>query len=109
MRHEHAALSREWSPGFVRNVEFGKLRMLAKNAPWSWVARHAAAACKFATGDARRAVGSRNAHAARLVLARLRALGSSATAWPGTCQLRGIESRLAPLDGRELRPFIDMS
>ncbi len=109
VRHEHAALSREWSPGFVCNVEFGKLRMLAKNAPWIWVARHAAAACKFAFGDARHAVDRRNAHAARLVLARLRALGSSASAWPGTWQLRGIESRLAPLDGRELRPFIEMS
>lgn len=109
VRHEHAALSREWSPGFVRNVEFGKLRMLAKNAPWLWVARHAAAACKFASGDARHAVGSRNAHAARLVFARLRALGSSASAWPGTRRLRAIESRLAPLDGRELCPFIEMS
>ena len=33
VRHAHAASSREWSPAFVRNVEFGKLRMLAKNAP----------------------------------------------------------------------------
>ena len=109
VRHEHAALSREWSPGFVHNVEFGKLRMLAKNAPWSWVARHAAAACKFASDDARHAVGSRNAHAAHLVFARLRALSNSATSWPRTWQLRGIEARLAPLDGRELRPFIEMS
>lgn len=109
VRHEHAALSREWSPAFVRNVEFGKLRMLGKNAPWTWMAQHAAAAVKFASGDARRALGVRDAEAARLVVARLSALTSAATAWPQTWRCRRLEARLAPLDGRELRPFIEMS
>jgi len=109
VRHEHAALSREWSPDFVRNVEFGKLRMLGKNAPPSWIARHAAAALKFASGDARHAFTTRNADSALLAVARLRALSHAATAGPRTWQLRGIEARLAPLDGRELRPFLEMS
>lgn len=109
VRHEHAALSREWSPRFVRNVEFGKLRMLGKNAPLAWAARHAAVALKFATDDARRALGMRNLEAARLVVARLSALRGAATAWPRTWQARRLEARLAPLDGRELSPFIEMS
>ena len=109
VRHEHAALSREWSPAFVRNVEFGKLRMLGKNAPWTWMVQHAAAAVKFASGDAGRALGVRDAEAARLVVARLSALTSAATAWPQTWRCRRLEARLAPLDGRELRPFIEMS
>ncbi|MDE2867490.1 MAG: glycosyltransferase family 2 protein [Chloroflexota bacterium] len=109
VRHEHAALSCEWSPAFVRNVEFGKLRMLGKNAPRAWMVRHAAAAVKFASGDARRALGMRNAEAARLVFARLSALTSAVNAWPRTWQCRRLEARLAPLDGRELSPFIEMS
>ena len=109
VRHEHAALSREWSPGFVRSVEFGKLRMLGKNAPRAWVARHAAAALKFASGDARRALGLRNLEAARLAAARLQALRHAAAAWPQTWRRRSVEARLAPLDGRELRPFIEAS
>ncbi|MDE0047589.1 MAG: glycosyltransferase family 2 protein [Chloroflexota bacterium] len=108
VRHEHAALSREWSPGFVRNVEFGKLRMLGKNAPWAWVAQHAAAAVKFGAGDARRGLGMRNAEAARLAFARLLALTSAATVGSRTWQCRRREARLAPLDGRELHPFIEM-
>ncbi|MCY3958919.1 MAG: glycosyltransferase [Chloroflexi bacterium] len=108
VRHEHAALSREWSPSFVHNVEFGKLRMLGKNAPRTWAVQHAAAAVKFASGDARRALGMRNAEAARLVVARLSALASAAAAWPRTWQCRRLEARLAPLDGRELSPFIEM-
>ena len=109
VRHEHAALSREWSPGFVRNVEFGKLRMLGKNAPWSWTAQHAAAALKFASGDVRHALALRDVEAARRVAARLRALGDAVFAGPRTRQLRGVEARLAPLDGRELRPFLESS
>ena len=109
VRHEHAALSREWSPGFVRNVEFGKLRMLGKNAPLTWVSQHAAAAMKFASGDARRAFGTRSAEAARLAFSRLSALTSATAAWPRTWQCRRLEARLAPLDGRELCPFIEMS
>lgn len=109
VRHEHAALSREWSPGFVRNVEFGKLRMLGKNAPQSWLLRHAAAALKFAAGDARRALAAPDAQAARLVDARLQALGNALTVWPHTWRLRRVEACLAPLDGRELRPFIETS
>ena len=53
VRHEHAAFSKEWSPGFTRNVEFGKLRMLTKNAPVLWTFRHMAAATKYAWNDAR--------------------------------------------------------
>ena len=109
VRHEHAALSREWSPAFVRNVEFGKLRMLGKNAPWSWVLRHAATAMKFVSGDARRTLGRRDLEAARLVVARLHGLRDAATAWPRTWQCRRLEARLASLDGRELSPFIEMS
>lgn len=109
VRHEHAALSREWSPGFVRNVEFGKLRMLGKNAPPSWVSRHAATALNFASGDFRNALVLRDVEAARRVAARLRALGDAALAGPRTWRLRGQEARLAPLDGRELRPFLESS
>ena len=109
VRHEHAALSREWSPGFVRNVEFGKLRMLGKNGPRSWVAQHAAAALKFASGDIQHALALRDVEAARRVAARLRALGDAALAGPRTWQLRSVEARLAPLDGRELRPFLESS
>lgn len=109
VRHEHAALSREWSPGFVRNVEFGKLRMLAKNAPRSWVTQHAAAAVNFASGDFRHALALRDVEAARRVGARLRALGDAVRAAPRTWRLRGVEARLAPLDGRELRPFLESS
>ena len=109
VRHEHAALSREWSPGFVRNVEFGKLRMLGKNAPRSWVAQHASAALKFASGDFRHALTLRDIEAARRVAARLRALGDAVLAGPQTWRLRGVEARLAPLDGRELRPFLESS
>jgi GT2 family glycosyltransferase len=109
VRHEHAALSREWSPGFVRNVEFGKLRMLGKNAPRSWVGQHAAATLKFAFGDFRNALVLRDVEAARRVAARLRALGDAALAGPRTWRLRGREARLAPLDGRELRPFLEPS
>lgn len=107
VRHEHAALSREWSPEFVRNVEFGKLRMLGKNAPPSWVAQHAAAALKFASGDIRHALALRDVEAARRTAARFRALGGALRAGAGTWRLRGVEARLAPLDGRELRPFLE--
>ncbi len=107
VRHEHAALSREWSPGFVRSVEFGKLRMLGKNAPPAWVGQHAAAALKFASGDVRHALALRDVEAARRVAARLRALGDAVVAGPHTWRLRRVEARLAPLDGRELRPFIE--
>ena len=107
VRHEHAALSREWSPGFVRSVEFGKLRMLGKNAPLSWVSRHVAAALKFASGDAQRALRLRNLAAAGLAAARLQALRHAAAAWPQTWRRRSVEARLAPLDGRELRPFVE--
>ena len=107
VRHEHAALSREWSPGFVRNVEFGKLRMLGKNAPRSWVTQHAAAALRFASGDVRHALALRDVEAARRVAARLRALRDAVAAGPRTWRLRSVEARLAPLDGRELRPFIE--
>ncbi len=109
VRHEHAALSREWSPGFVRSVEFGKLRMLGKNAPRSWVAQHAAAALKFTSGDIRHALAVRDVEAARRAAARLRALRDVVVAGPRTWRLRGVEARLAPLDGRELRPFIELS
>ena len=109
VRHEHAALSREWSPGFVRNVEFGKLRMLGKNAPRSWVAQHASAALKFASSDFRHAMTLRDVEAARRVAARLRALGDAVLAGPQTWRLRDVEARLAPLDGRELRPFYESS
>lgn len=109
VRHEHAALSQEWSPGFVRNVEFGKLRMLGKNAPISWVSRHTAAAMKFAVGDGRRALALLGDGAARQAVARLRALAAATLASHQTWRLRGVEARLAPLDGRELRPFIEMT
>ena len=109
VRHEHAALSREWSPGFVRSVEFGKLRMLGKNAPRLWVTRHAATALKFATGDFRNALALRDVEAARRVAARARALGDAVIAGPRTWRLRSVEARLAPLDGRELRPFLESS
>lgn len=109
VRHEHAALSREWSPGFVRSVEFGKLRMLGKNAPRSWVTQHAAAALKFASGDFRHALAVRDVEAARRVAARLRALADTVVAGPRTWRLRSVEARLAPLDGRELRPFLESS
>ena len=109
VRHEHAALSREWSPGFVGSVEFGKLRMLGKNAPRSWVVHHTAAALKFASGDFRHALALRDVEAARRVMARLQALSHAGIAGPVTWRLRSVEARLAPLDGRELRPFLDSS
>ena len=109
VRHEHAALSQEWSPGFVRNVEFGKLRMLGKNAPLSWVARHSATALKFALGDGRLALGSIDDDAARQMAARLQALGGAAIGSGQTWRLRNVEARLAPLDGREIQPFVEIS
>ena len=107
VRHEHAALSHEWSPTFVRNVEFGKLRMLAKNAPRLWGLQHTAAIIQSALDDSRRSITLRDAQAGRLALARLRALRDTFLASPYTFQLRNTEARLAPLDGREIDAFIE--
>ena len=107
VRHEHAALSHEWSPGFVRNVEFGKLRMLAKNAPRLWGLQHTATIIQSALDDARRSIILRDTQAARLALARISALRATFLALPYTIQLRNTEARLAPLDGREITAFIE--
>ncbi|MBM4436215.1 MAG: glycosyltransferase family 2 protein [Actinobacteria bacterium] len=112
VRHAHAALSREWSPGFIRNVEFGKLRMLGKNAPWPWVRRALAANLKFGgaagLGASRSAVRGRpDAAASGEVRARAQALLQTLLAMPTTMRLRRLERQLAPLDGRELLPFFE--
>ena len=107
VRHEHAAFSKEWSPGFTRNVEFGKLRMLTKNAPVLWTFRHMAAATKYAWNDARVGIFQLDGTAIALSISRVRALLQVVTAAPRTFQLRVNEGRHAPLDGRELNPFLE--
>ncbi|HCU72440.1 MAG: hypothetical protein CL790_04610 [Chloroflexi bacterium] len=107
VRHEHAAFSKEWSPGFTRNVEFGKLRMLTKNAPFLWTLRHMAAATKYAWNDAQVGILQLDGASIALSLARARALLQVVTAAPKTFQLRVNEGRHAPLDGRELNPFLE--
>ena len=112
VRHEHAALSREWSPGFIRNVAFGKLRMLGKNAPPGWLVQHAGTDIKFSLHAGLRATralvrGRLDAASGREAQARVAALAQALIAWPETARLRGIERRLAPLDGRELAPFYE--
>ena len=107
VRHEHAALSHEWSPGFVHNVEFGKLRMLAKNAPLLWGLQHTGPIIHSALDDARRSITLRDTQAAHLALARVRALRDTFLASPSTLKLRNTEARLAPLDGREITAFVE--
>jgi GT2 family glycosyltransferase len=107
VRHEHAAFSREWSPGFIRNVEFGKLRMLTKNAPILWALRHMAASAKQVWSDARDGALQLDAASMSLSLSRARALTQVVVAAPNTFQLRANEARLAPLDGRELNAFLE--
>lgn len=107
VRHEHAVFSKEWSPGFIRNVEFGKLRMLAKNAPVLWALRHMAASAKHVWNDARAGVLQLDAASMALSLSRARALTQVVVAAPNTFKLRANEARLAPLDGRELNAFLE--
>ncbi len=112
VHHAHAAISREWSPGFIRDVEFGKLRMLGKNAPLQWVRVHARDAAGFGLRAALRgaralAAGSMDAEAFREARARAAALTRAVSLTPDTARRRMTERRLAPLDGRELRPFFE--
>ena len=112
VHHAHAAISREWSPGFIRDVEFGKLRMLAKNAPLEWVRMHARDTAGFGLRAARRgaralAARSIDLEAFRETRARAAALTRAVNVAPDTARRRMTERRLAPLDGRELRPFFE--
>ena len=107
VRHAHAASSREWSPSFIRNVEFGKLRMLAKNAPWRFVGNHAALALAHGGREMRGGWTMGDTQALARGRARASALSGSLRAMPATLRLRRIEARLAPLDARELQPFVE--
>ena len=107
VRHAHAASSREWSPSFIRNVEFGKLRMLAKNAPWRLAGHHAALALTHGGREMRRGLAGGDAQALARGRARASALSASLRAMPATLRLRRIEARLGPLDARELQPFLE--
>ncbi len=112
VRHAHAALSGEWSPTFIRHVEFGKLRMLAKNAPLRWAAGHAGANARFAVAAAQRGMralarGPAARRSAAEFRARLGALLRTLAMTPDTARLRARERQLAPLDGREIEPFIE--
>ena len=112
VRHAHAALSGEWSPGFIRNAESGKLRMLGKNAPLTWMAQHAARTSKegidafFRTGRAWMRSLRVDAPVADAT-ARSAALARVGRQWPDIVRLRRVERLLAPLDGRELVPFVE--
>lgn len=107
VRHAHAASSREWSPAFVRNVEFGKLRMLAKNAPWRWAGHHAALAAIHGGREIRHGLAAGDAEALARGRSRASALSAALRAMPGTLGLRRVEARLGPLDARELHPFYE--
>jgi len=107
VRHAHAAISGEWSPAFVRNVEFGKLRMLAKNAPWTWTCRHMGSAGIHGGHEFRHGIQTGNSLALRRARARASAIRAAFRALPDTVRLRRVERRLAPLDGRELQPFLE--
>ncbi len=107
VRHAHAASSREWSPAFIRNVEFGKLRMLAKNAPWRFAGHHAALAAVHGGREIRRGLSLGDAQALARGRSRAAALSASLHAMPSTLRLRRIEARLGPLDARELHPFYE--
>ncbi len=107
VRHAHAAFSGEWSPSFIRNVEFGKLRMLAKNAPGKLAGHHAALAVIHGGREMRRGLAVGDARALARARARASALGAALRAMPATLRLRRIEQRLGPLDARELQPFFE--
>ncbi|MCY3782878.1 MAG: glycosyltransferase family 2 protein [Chloroflexi bacterium] len=107
VRHAHAASSREWSPAFIRNVEFGKLRMLAKNAPWRCAGHHAALASIHGGREIRRGLAAGDAEALARGRARASALRAALRAMPATLRLRRTEARLGPLDARELHPFFE--
>ncbi len=107
VRHAHAAFSGEWSPSFIRSVEFGKLRMLAKNAPWNLAGYHAALAVIHGGREIRRGLAVGDAPALARARARASALGAALRAMPTTLRLRRIEQRLGPLDARELQPFFE--
>ena len=107
VRHAHAASSREWSPAFIRNVEFGKLRMLAKNAPWGFTGHHAALAAIHGGREIRRGLAAGDAEALARGRARASALRAALRAMPATLRLRRTEARLGPLDARELQPFFE--
>lgn len=107
VRHAHAASSREWSPSFVRNVEFGKLRMLAKNAPWSYAGHHAVLAVIHGGREIRRGLDLGDVQALARGRARASALSASLRALPSTLRRRRTERRLGPLDARELQPFFE--
>ena len=107
VRHAHAASSREWSPSFVRNVEFGKLRMLAKNAPWGYAGHHAALAAIHGGREIRRGLTVGDPQALARGRARASALSAALRTMPTTLRLRRIERRLGPLDARELQPFFE--
>ncbi len=108
VRHAHAALSVEWSPRFVRNVEFGKLRMLGKNAPWAWTRHHAGLAAVHGAREFRNGLPEISSRAAARARARSLSLRDALKALPATLRLRRVERRLAPLDGRELEPFYEL-
>ena len=81
--------------------------MLTKNAPVLWTFRHMAAATKYAWNDARVGIFQLDGTSIALSLSRVRALLQVVTAAPKTFQLRVNEGRHAPLDGRELNPFLE--
>lgn len=107
VRHAHAALSVEWSPRFIRNVEFGKLRMLAKNGPWSWTRHHVVLAALHGVRELRQGVPRMDSRAVARAYARSLALRDVLKVLPTTLRLRRLERRIAPLDGRELEPFYE--
>ena len=107
VRHAHAASSREWSPAFIRYVEFGKLRMLAKNAPWRFAGHHAALALTHGGREMQRGLAMGDAQTLARGRARTAALRASLGAMPATLRLRRIESRLGALDAHELQPFVE--
>ena len=107
VRHAHAALSVEWSPRFIRNVEFGKLRMLAKNGPWSWTRHHVVLAALHSVRELREGVPRMDSQAFARASARSLALRDALKVLPATLRLRRLERRIAPLEGRELDPFYE--
>ena len=107
VRHAHAASSREWSPSFIRNVEFGKLRMLAKNAPWRSAGHHAALAAIHGGREIRRGLAVGDLEALARGRARVSALNAALRTMPATLRLRRVEARLGRLDARELQPFVE--
>ncbi len=110
VRHSRAALSGEWSPAFIRNVESGMLRMLGKNAPLAWMGRQALRAARESVDGLLQAGGARlrgQPADSGAAAARAAALARVGRQWSDIRRLRRVERELAPLDGRELVPFVE--